>query len=340
VFRESSNPPGSTSRQGKYSMKSESVHIGVDVSKLKLDVYNPITRTTATEPNTPEGFRKIRDCARKANAVVCCEPTGGLELEMIMFLQRFNVPVAYCDGYRVRHYALSTGQFSKNDRIDAAMISRYADNTDVRILDEKDKEQLELRRRWALYRTLVDMHTILAQKASAEHDKAIKAMLQAESRRLRKKALTVLAACIKIVEGNERMNRLFSSFLKVEGIGQATALAVLAGVPELGTISDAAVSKLVGVVPMEHQSGKTDKTKHIYGGRKDVRNALYMAAVASVRFNHILGDYYQLLRQRMPGPKASKWALVPVMRKLIELMNRIARDPSFVPQERPMAKAA
>ena len=101
-----------------------------------------------------------------------------------------------------------------------------------------------------------------------------------------------------------------------------------------------AIAKLVGAAPMDNQSGKTDKYKHIHGGRKNVRNALYMAAVASVKFNHILGAYYQQVKQRMPGPKASKWALVPVMRKLIHLMNRIARDPNFTPQKKPTIKVA
>lgn len=91
------------------------MHIGVDVSKEKLDIYNPQTNSVTTEPNSAEGFRKLRAMARKSHAIVCCEPTGGFELEMILFLQKFDVKVAYCDGYRVRHYALATGQFSKID---------------------------------------------------------------------------------------------------------------------------------------------------------------------------------------------------------------------------------
>ena len=321
-------------------MKSDNVHIGVDVSKEKLDIYNPLTKATTSESNTPEGFRKIREAARKAKAVVCCEPTGGLEFDMVMFLQKHDIPVAYCDGYRVRHYALSTGEFSKNDRIDARMISRFADNTDVRILGEKDRARIRLRRLWSLYKTLVDTHVVLAQKASIEPEKDLKNMLRTESESLRKKAGKVLESCRRLIEANEDLKRIFTTILLIDGVGQITALAVLAGVPELGKISDAAVAKLVGAAPMDNQSGKTDKSKHIHGGRKEVRNALYMAAVASVKFNHILGTYYQQVRQRMPGPKASKWALVPVMRKLIHLMNRIARDPNFVPQRKSTSKAA
>jgi len=320
-------------------MKSERVHIGVDVSKAKLDVYIPQTGTITAEPNTIEGFRRIRDMARKAKAVVCCEPTGGLETDLVMFLQKFGVPVAYCDGYRVRHFALSTGQFSKNDRIDARMISRFADGTMPRILSERDHDILKLRSYWSHYQTLVDMHVTLAQKASAEHDRDVKAILQKESARLRQQAKTMLAKCLAIANGNAEMKRLLESFLLIAGVGPATAITVLARVPEIGHISDASIAKLVGVVPLDHQSGKMDKTKHIYGGRRDVRNALYMAAVASIKFNHILSAYYMQVRQRMPGPKAAKWAIVPVMRKLIELMNRIARDPNFKPQQKPMLKA-
>ena len=220
---------------------------------------------------------------------------------------------------------------------DSSMISRFADNTDVRILDEKDKDRIRLRRLWSLYLTLVDTHVILSQKASIEPEKDLKTMLRAESRSLRKKAEKVLESCRKLIEGNEELGRVFTTALLIDGVGQVTALAVLAGVPELGKISDAAVAKLVGAVPMDNQSGKTDRSKHIRGGRKEVRNALYMAAV---KFNHILGAYYRQVRQRMPGPKASKWALVPVMRKLIILMNRIARDPEFVPETKPRIKAA
>jgi len=321
-------------------MKSDSVHIGVDISKEKLDVYNPVTGQEVSVGNDPAGFRKVREMARKHKAVVCCEPTGSCDLDMVLFLQRAKVPVAYCDGYRVRHFALSTGEFSKNDRIDARMISRFADNTNVRILDEKDQDQLKLRNRWSAYRALIDVHVVLAQKACSEHDASVKALLESESKRLKRKANAVLGKCVEIVNQNPRMRDLLERFVLIDGIGDVTAMAVIVGIPELGTISDAAVSKLAGVAPMERQSGKTDHIRHIHGGRKDVRRTLYMAAIVAARSNHILSEYYAQLKQRMPGPKAAKWALVPVMRKLIMLMNRIARDPNFVPEQRPRIKKA
>jgi len=321
-------------------MKSDIVHIGVDVSSKKLDVYNPVTGVAESFDNEVSGFRKIREMARRHKAVVCCEPTGGYELEMVLFLQGFKVDVAYCDGYRVRCFARSLGEFSKDDRIDARMISRFADSVNVRILDEKDRSELELRNRWKLYRTLNEMHVILAQKASSEHDKAIKAMLEKRSAALYRDAHKALLRCGEIIEKDPRMQNLLERFLLIDGVGPATALAIIALVPEIGTMGDNAMAKLIGVAPLSNQSGDKNGSKQIFGGRREVRNALYMSAVVASRCNHVLKPYYQELRERMPGPKASKWALVPVMRKLLLLMNRIARDPDFMPQEKPKSKAA
>lgn len=316
-------------------MKSEDVHIGVDVSKEKLDVYNPITGEVSELPNDAAGFRAVREMARRGNAVVCCEPTGGFELDMVLFLQRFGVPVACCDGYRVRHYALSAGQLSKNDRVDARMIAQFADCTPVRTLAKKDLAHLELRRRWKLCQTLVDMHVVLAQKASSEPVAEMRSMLRAESARMGRKAAKALRSCIELIEGDERMSYLLGRFVEIDGVAEKTAVAVIAGVPEIGGISDAALAKLVGVAPMDNQSGKADHAKKTLGGRKDVRRALYLAALSAVRHNHVLSAYYREAKKRIPSRKAAKWAFMPVMRKLIHLMNRLARDPEFQLQKKP-----
>ena len=319
-------------------MKSETVHIGVDVSKMKLDVYNPIDGSVIEVDNDASGFRMIRELARKHKAIVCCEPTGGYDLDMILFLQRFNVPVAHCDGYKVRHYAKACGMESKNDRIDAKMISLFADNTKVRILDKKDEVQLKLKQRYNLYKTYIDIHIALAQKASSEHNAEIRKMLNEDSKRFAKRAKKMLEKCEEITSGDERMSYLLARFIAIDGIGAVTALAILAWMPEIGNLSDAAAANLVGLVPREGQSGTTSHIRYCVGGRKNVRCALYLATLSCIQHNHILGAYYYEIKKRIPGPKASKWAMVPVMRKLLHLMNRLASDPGFELQKKPQIK--
>lgn len=316
-------------------MKPETIHIGIDVSKEHLDVYDPVSGRSERLPNTLQGFRAIRDMARRLKAIVCCEPTGGLELDLVLFLQRANVPVASCDAFRVRHYALATGQFSKNDPTDARMISLFAKGTDVKVMPSKSRRLLELRSRWKLHKTLVGLHVLLAQKASSEHDAAVARMLRAESARLQEKARKVLEMCEKLVKGDDRMADLFERFRQIDGVGAKTALAVLAEMPEIGQVDDAAAAKLAGLAPMERQSGRTEHARHIRGGRKTLRDALYMAAVPAVRHNHILRARYLEYLKRSPSAKSRKWALVPIMRKLIQLMNRLARDPGFHLEKKP-----
>ena len=172
------------------------------------------------------------------------EPTGGYELELIAFMHKFDVPVAYTDALRVRQFARAEGNLSKNDAIDAALISRFADKIGVRVLEAQEVEAVELKRKAKFRQTMVDSRTAMINRLETEIDPEMKALPKG----------------------------------------------------------------------------------------KDVRNALYMAAVASIKWNAILGGYYR--KKRAEG-HPHKWAIVPTMRKLLSLLNRIARDPGFIPMPEP-----
>ena len=318
-------------------MKSEMVHIGVDVSKERLDVFVPAQkegmRPTAKElVNGVAGFRELRDLARKARATVCVEPTGGYELELITFLHRFGVPVAYADALRVRQFAKAEGCLSKNDLIDAALISRFADKIGVRILEERDVEAVELKRRAKFRQTMSDSRTAMIGRLETEVDPDMKALLKDQIRSMDRLIAKAERLCLATVRRNDRMNTLCERFTQVGGVGAITAISILAGLPEIGTLPDGKLNRLVGISPEENQSGSRDRLRRIWGGRQEVRNALYMAATASLLWNSILGAYYR--KKRAEG-HPHKWAMVPTMRKLLSLLNRIARDPGFTPKPEP-----
>lgn len=315
----------------------KSVHIGVDVSKEKLDVYIPATKegaspTTMEVDNNTEGFRKLRELARKAKATVCVEPTGGYELELIAFMHKFDVEVAYADALRVRQFARAEGNLSKNDAIDAALISRFADKIGVRTLEKQDVDTVELKRKTKFRQTLTDARTAMICRLETEIDADMKAMLKEQVRHLDKLIAKAEKSCLETVTRNEPMDTLRKRFVQVGGVGDVTAIAILAGLPEIGKLPDAKLNRLVGIVPEEKQSGTREWQRKIWGGRKDVRNALYMATTASLMWNAKLGAYYR--KKRAEG-HPHKWAMVPTMRKLLSLLNRIARDPNFVPDPEP-----
>ena len=318
-------------------MKSDTVHIGVDVSKEKLDVFVPALKegsspTTKEVDNSVAGFREIRDFARKAKAMVCVEPTGGYELELIAFLHKFEVPVAYTDALRVRQFARAEGCLSKSDTIDAALISRFADRIGVRVLEAQEVETVELKRKAKFRQTMMDSRTAMVNRLETEVDSEMKALLKKQIKLMSKVIDKAERLCVETVEKDERMNALRERFTQVGGVGDLTAISILAGLPEIGKLPDAKLNRLVGLAPEERQSGTKEWQRRIWGGRRDVRNALYMAAVASIMWNSTLGTYYH--KKRAEG-HPHKWAIVPTMRKLLSLLNRIARDPSFAPSPEP-----
>ena len=315
----------------------KSVHIGVDVSKEKLDVYVPATKegarpTTAEVENNVKGFRKLRDLARKAKATVCVEPTGGYELELIAFMHKFGVAVAYADALRVRQFARAEGSLAKNDTIDAALISRFADKIGVRLLEKQDVEAVELKRKAKFRQTLMDARTAMICRLETEIDAEMKSMLREQVKHLNKLIAKAEKSCLEAVARNEPMDTLRKRFVQVGGVGDVTAIAVLAGLPEIGRLSDEKLNRLVGIAPEEKQSGTKEWQRKIWGGRKDVRNSLYMATTASLIWNSKLKAYYH--KKKAEG-HPHKWAMVPTMRKLLSLLNRIARDPDFVPDPEP-----
>jgi transposase len=282
--------------------------------------------------NDIKGFRELRDLARKAKATVCVEPTGGYELELIAFMHKFGVSVAYADALRVRQFARAEGSLSKNDTIDAALISRFADKIGVRVLEPQEVEAVELKRKAKFRQTMMDSRTAMINRLETETDPEMKALLKEQVKHMDKVIDKAERLCLETVKKNERMDSLKERFTAIGGVGDLTAISILSSLPEIGTISDGKLNRLVGIAPEERQSGTKEWQRRIWGGRRDVRNALYMAAVASIKWNAILGGYYH--KKRAEG-HPHKWAIVPTMRKLLSLLNRIARDPGFTPKPEP-----
>ena len=318
-------------------MKSVSVHIGVDVSKAKLDVYVPakqegLRATTFEVANDIAGFRKLRDVARSANATVCVEPTGGYELELIAFMHKFNVPVAYVDALRVRQFARAEGNLSKNDRIDAALIARFAAKIGARVLDRQDTAAMELKRKTKFRQTMTDLRTTLINRLETEFDKEMRGLLKEQIRHIDRMIRKIEKSSMETVGNNPSMRNKVERFTKVGGVGEVTAISILTGLPEIGRLSDSKLNRLAGIAPEEKSSGTKEWRRQIWGGRKDVRNTLYMATTAGLMWNSILNDYYR--KKRAQG-HPHKWAMIPTMRKLLSLLNRIARDPNFNPIPEP-----
>jgi len=315
----------------------DKVHIGVDVSKAKLDIYVPATKdggkpTTTEVGNDRDGFRALRDMARKVNGVVCVEPTGGYEKKLIAFMHKFDVDVAYTNATRVRNFAKAEGNYSKNDEVDAELISRFADKIGVRVLEQADKDSEKLNSEVKFRQKMINVQTIMIGLLDTETDPEIVKKLKQIAALMTKTIKKAERSCIKIIKDNERMNNLYRRFVEIGGVSDITASTIIAGLPEIGKLPDAKLNRLVGLSPEERQSGTREWKRKIWGGRMDVRNALYNSSFAAIQWNSILSSYYY--KKKAEG-HPHNWCMVPVMRKLLSLLNRIARDPNFAPTQEP-----
>lgn len=311
-------------------MNEATPYIGVDVSKETLDFFVPGAEKSRQVPNTAGGCRQIVEMAKKLGLRICCEPTGGYEQPMVRACWDGGVEVSLTDAWRVRHFAKGRGILEKTDAIDAKVIALFAAENGPRPFPRPSEAQRRLR---DLTRAMesIDKQIQIAH-GNLEHcgggDEIAKlwkrnlAFLERSRRDLEEKRLST-------VRGDERLRSLFDRFQLVKGVGPATALAMLAEVPELGIVSDKAAAKLLGVAPIPDDSGKMNGRRAIQRGRFAARTALYMAAVVAMRFNPVLKAFHSRLAKERGKPQ--KVAIVAVMRKLVTLLNRMASDETFMP---------
>jgi transposase len=310
-------------------MATSRVHIGVDVSKDKLDVFVPGEGMLQARNTRASARRMIRGvCARTPSAVFCCESTGGYERTLLDACREEGAPVCLMNAQQVRCYAGHRGLLEKTDRIDARMISMAADDKSPAPLAHPTDRQLKLKELWTLRTQLVGerdrVRNRLEHLRESEAVTAVNRILAVFDRQIAR----LEEQCREAVAQDGPSQTVLERVRLVKGIGPLTALALAALLPELLVLDDKRLSKLAGLAPICDQSGTKDGPRHIQKGRGLVRRALYFAALSASRRNAILSAFYRRLRDAGKPPKV---ALVAVMRKLLCLMRRIAQNPDFVP---------
>jgi transposase len=300
------------------------VFVGIDVCKANLDCHCRPDGSTFRCPNDEQGVAElVRRLAALSPALVVLEATGGYEIPAACALSVAGLSVAVINPRQARDFAKATGELAKNDKIDAAVLAHFgqAIRPTPRPLPAPEVAALDalLTRR----RQLVDMLTMETNRLHACRDEAVRPDLQAHvswlSERLAfsEKALQEAIKASPVWRENEELLR------SVPGLGPVASQTLLAGMPELGKISGRRAAALAGLAPFDDDSGPRRGVRHVRGGRAEVRNVLYMAALAAARFNPV----FRALKERLKkAGKKAKVILVAVARKLVVVANAILRD--------------
>jgi len=294
--------------------------IGIDVSKATLDVAVHGHGTTHQFKNTPAGIKRlVAWLAAQAESRAVMEATGGYEEPALEACAQAGLWVARVNPRQARDFAKATGQLAKTDTLDARVLAEMAAVLHPRLRRHVPAPawQAELKA-WLVRRRQVIDTLQRSHQQSLTAPKAVRAAMRNSLAALRKE-LTTIDAHMRALTRQYATPALQSA----KGLGpifQSTALAML---PELGQLSRQQIAKLVGVAPLNRDSGQLQGKRMIYGGRATVRIALYMATLSAVRWEPALRDHYQQLRSR---GKVAKVALVACMRKLLGIVNARRRD--------------
>jgi transposase len=305
-------------------MPKQGVFVGIDVSKRWLDVH---VRPAA------QGRRFANDEAGRAALCqwlsgwpvtrLVLEASGGYERAVARALDAAGLAVWVVNPRRVRHFARASGRLAKTDRIDAAVLAHFAETYDrppARPRHPALERLAEYRRaRHQVQSQIVALNHQLGQLA----DPALKARLTILRRHLADELKALERLMYEIVRTTPELAERYRQLTALPGIGPQAALALLADLPELGQLTRRTIAALVGVAPINHDSGALRGRRTIQGGRSALRHVLFMATLTATRHNPPLQAYYQRL---IAAGKPAKLALVACLRKLVVILNAMVRD--------------
>lgn len=302
---------------------NENVSVGIDVSKGQLDVCRLPGDHRAQFNNDSAGVKQLLAwLAQHPPTRIVLEATGGLERLVVAELSMAEMPVVVVNPRQVRQFAGALGILAKTDQIDAHVLARFAQDVRPPIRPLPDEKARELAELVARRRQLVGLHTAESNRLKQAVALKVKRNIQQTLKFLEKQLAAIddeLDRQIKQCPRWQEKNELLQS---VTGVGDRTARTLLAELPELGNCSRRQISSLVGLAPLNRDSGKFRGQRTTWGGRATVRSALYMATLSAVRHYQPLKDFYS--RLRLKGKKA-KVALVACMRKLLTILNAILK---------------
>ena len=302
-------------------------YAGCDVAKAYLDLAIIDGAQTIFErrfANTPAGVGALVDALRRHQAALTVfEPSGGYERALAKALDDGRLPARRMNARQIRDFARGLGLLAKTDRIDAHVLARYAFSVRPQARAAAPKAVLELQAWTRRRRQLVEARKRERQRlASAGHD-ALKRDIEDEIERLSEKIGAIEKTIRSLITRNGDLERRAGLLASMPGFGAASVCALIAEAPELGALTGKAAANLLGVAPHACDSGVMRGRRRCYGGRKALRDTLYMATLSAIRSVKRWKDVYDRLRN---AGKPHKVALIAVMRRIIETANAMLRD--------------
>jgi transposase len=299
-------------------MKEEAVYVGVDVSRDTLEVADSISRETCQFANDDEGIRQTAQyIASLKPAGIILEATGNLETPLAAMLQSECLPVTIINPRQIRDFARATGALAKTDAIDARILALFGlrIKPEVRLLPDRQTREMGslLTRRRQIQEMLIAEGNRLSRA-----DKEIRPNIEDHIQWLKESLSDINSDLERRIKSSPNWREKDNLLRSMPGIGKVVSTTLIIELPELGKLNRRKIAALVGIAPLNRDSGTLRGKRTVWGGRATLRAALYMAALVATKRNPIIAAFYQRL---LGAGKVKKVALVACMRKLLTIVN-------------------
>lgn len=304
-------------------MNNELRWVGIDVSKAELEVAIHPGNDHWKFPYTEQGIERVVERIRAVGPkLIVMEATGGIEVPVVGALVAVALPVVVVNPRQVRDFARATGILAKTDAIDAFVLARFGEAVKPMVRPLPDEFEQELKALMSRRRQLIDMLT-QEKNRLRRTTKRFKAEIEEHIRWLEGRLKELDEDLEDIIRSSAVWREKEEMLRSVPGVGAVVSRALVVDIPELGRLNRKQIAALVGVAPLNRDSGKFRGRRMVWGGRAHVRSALYMATLTAVRLNPQIKKFYWRLIEAGKKPKV---ALTACMRKLLTVLNAMVRN--------------
>jgi transposase len=302
---------------------NQNINVGVDTGKFQLDIYIRPLDIYFSVPNDEKGIKEaVKKIKAYSPARIVIEATGRLEMPFIIACANANLPFVIANPVHIKRFAGAIGQRAKTDKLDAQLIAHYSEAIKPILSTLKPDIMQAMSDLVARRSQLLTMQTMeknrlqILPKSLATTIKPILTAFKLQITKIEKNIMELIESCPEY----QAKNTILQS---MKGIGKIAAASLISNLPELGYISNKQACALVGVAPMNKESGRFKGLRKIQGGRHQVRTVLYMAMMSAIQSNPVFKNTYQRL---VAAGKPKKVAIIACVRKMIVILNSMLRD--------------
>lgn len=297
--------------------------IGIDISKDTFDIHRLSDRRHERFGSDKAGLAALRRWIGKTPVRIVYEATGRYHRDLEAVLSAAGHDLVKVNPTRARRFAQAISQGAKTDRVDAAMLARMGAVLELDAKPVRSESMHEIRELHIARLALNKDRTACRNRLAGARNKVVLAQLRARLRQVDNQLEQIDAELARLIAEDPALARRQDILRSIPGVGAVTAIAMIVEMPELGTMEPKEAASLSGLAPITRESGKWKGRSKIGGGRRGMRNALYMPALVAIRHNLHLAETY---RKLVDAGKPAKLAIAAIMRKLVILANALIRD--------------